>query len=397
MRVPVPGPADESVTSPADEDGFLVPAYGDRSLGDVLPAVARALGAGAALAPNGQPTGGSGLELPEASSYVVFLVDGLGYELLRDHPEDAPYLSSLLPGTRPATTGVPSTTATSLTSLGTALSPGTHGVVGFTSRIPGTDQLLNALSWSKTVDPHEWQPHPTAFARLAVAGVPTTVVNKREFAGSGLTEASCRGADFVGADRAGERMVAVRAASAERRSLTYMYDGDLDWTGHRYGVGSAQWAAQLGMIDFAAERLREELPDETRIVVVADHGMVDAAPGSRVDLDERPELRDGVTLIGGEARFRHVYCRAGAEENVAAAWRETLGGVALVLTRDEAVARGWFGDVAPMVRPRLGDVVVACRGDATLLTPSVFPFEAKLVGMHGSLTSAEMLVPVLVA
>ena len=37
-----------------------------------------------------------------------------------------------------ATCGVPSTTATSLTSLGTALTPGQHGLVGFTSRVPET-------------------------------------------------------------------------------------------------------------------------------------------------------------------------------------------------------------------------------------------------------------------
>src|ERR687890_469210 len=70
----------------------------------------------------------------------------------------------------------------------------------------------------------------------------------------------------------------VRSACADRPSLTYMYDGDLDWTGHRYGVASPQWTAQLGMIDVAAERLREELPADIRIVVVADHGMVDAVP-----------------------------------------------------------------------------------------------------------------------
>ena len=64
------------------------------------------------------------------------------------------------------TAGVPSTTATSLTSFGTGLVPGTHGLIGYTARIPGTDRLINHLSWDKQVDPLEWQPHPTAFARL---------------------------------------------------------------------------------------------------------------------------------------------------------------------------------------------------------------------------------------
>jgi hypothetical protein len=370
--------------------GFVQPAYLDRSLGDVLPAVARALGVDAGLGP-------TSLVLPEGRRYVVFLVDGLGYELLRDHPEDAPFLHSLLDGQAPATAGVPTTTATSLTSLGTALPPGSHGVVGYTSRIPGTDRLLNALSWDADVDPRAWQPHTTAFARLAAAGVQTTTVNRRSFEGSGLTLAGSRGADFVGADKVGERLAAVVDSAAGSPSVTYMYDGDLDWTGHAYGTGSLQWQHALSMIDAAAEHLREVLPDDVRIVVVADHGMVDAPAEHRIDVDDEPELRDGVALFGGEARFRQLYCRGGAVSDVVATWRERLGGRAEVLTRDDALARGWFGALTPDVRPRIGDVLVACRDDHAVLSRSAFPVETRLVGMHGSLTSAEMLIPFLVA
>lgn len=367
---------------------FVEPAYEDRSLGDLLPAVARALGVDAGLGP-------SSIKLPDARSYVVFLVDGLGFELLRDHEEHAPYLHSLLGD--PLTVGVPSTTATSLTSLGTALTPGTHGVVGFTSRIPGTDDLLNALMWSKSVDPREWQPHPTAMARLVAAGVHTTVVNKREFEMSGLTVAGQRGAEFVGADKVGERLAAGLAASSATPSVTYLYDGDLDWTGHRYGVASMSWQLQLSMIDAAAEQLREALPDDVRVVVVADHGMVDSPPHSRLDVDDHAELLDGVVVLGGEARFRHVYCRHGAVDDVRATWQTAVGERAEVLTRDEAISRGWFGTMTSAVRPRVGDVLVAARGDFSVMSTSAFPYEARLVGLHGSLTSAEMLIPVLVA
>ena len=111
-----------------------------------------------------------GSSCPTAPSYVVFLVDGLGAELLERYGHSAPYLASLVADGATGTAGVPSTTATSLTSLGTGLTPGAHGLVGFTARIPGTDQLLNHLSWNRPVDPLVWQPHPTAFSRLARAG-----------------------------------------------------------------------------------------------------------------------------------------------------------------------------------------------------------------------------------
>ena len=369
---------------------FVAPAYGARSLGDVVPAVAVALGTPLGEAP-------SALALPAAPAYVVFLVDGLGARLLERHASAAPFLASLLQAAEPGTAGVPSTTATSLTSLGTGLAPGTHGLVGFTSRVPGTDRLLNALSWPRDVDPTQWQPHPTAFSRLVEAGVATTVVNKRDFRASGLTRAAHRGAEFVGADRVGERIAAVLAGSAVSPSLTYVYDSDLDWTGHRFGVASPQWLQQLAMVDAEAERMREALPPHVRLLVVADHGMVDSPPASRVDVDERPELRDGVWLMGGEARFRHLYCPGRAVGDVLATWTEVLGDRAEVLTRDDAVHRGWFGELTPAVAPRIGDVLVACRGDAAVVASVELAYENSLVGLHGSLTPVEMLIPILVS
>jgi hypothetical protein len=376
------------------EEAFVEPAYGTRSLGDVIPAVGRALGAPGAAGP-----APSDLELPEAPSYVVFLVDGLGARLLERYAHAAPYLASLVDGQAAATAAVPSTTATSLASFGTGLTPGQHGLVGFTSRVPGTDQLLNALAWDSDVDPQEWQPHPTAFDRLGRAGVEVTVVNKREFARSGLTIAAHRGGTYIGADKAGERIAGAVSASASATaaapSLTYLYDGDLDWTGHRHGVTSSAWLQQLAMVDAEAEQLREALPPATRLLVVADHGMVEPPPEARVDVDAVDGLRDGVALLGGEARFRHLYCHTGAVEDVVATWRAQLGARAEVLTRGEAAGRGWFGDLTAPVRPRVGDVVVACRGDLALMSSADFPYEQRLVGLHGSLTPEEMLVPVL--
>jgi hypothetical protein len=370
---------------------LVEPAYHDHALSDVLPAVASALGVESLH----RDLGGSSLLLPDAAAYVIFLVDGLGAELLTRYRHAAPFLSSLV--SIPATAGVPSTTVTSLASLGTGLTSGQHGLVGYTARIPGTGELLNHLTWDRAVDPLEWQPHQTAFSMLAAEGVAVTTVNKREFRGSGLTVAATRGAEFVGADRVGERIAGVLAASRRTPSLTYLYDGDLDWTGHKYGVASTAWLQQLSMVDAAAEQLREALPSSTRLVVVADHGMIDSPTDARIDVDERLELRDGVALIGGEARFRHVYCQRGAVDEVAATWREILGDRATVLTRDQASARGWFGPVDPGVRLRIGDVVVACHGDTAIMSSQAFPYETRLVGLHGSLTRDEMLIPILIA
>ena len=222
------------------------------------------------------------------------------------------------------------------------------------------------------------------------------MVNKRAFEGSGLTVAAHRGGTYLGADTAGERIAATVEAARERPSLTFLYDADLDSTGHRWGVSSSQWLMQLSMIDAEAEQLRETLPADVRLVVVADHGMVDSAPGRRTDVDDHPELGDGLALLGGEARFRHLYCRRGAVDDVAATWASVLGDRADVLTREAAVRRGWFGAVDASMLPRLGDVVVACRDDHAVVSTTHFAYEHSLVGLHGSLTPDEMLIPLLV-
>jgi hypothetical protein len=361
------------------------PEYGTGSLAELLPSAVAAVG-------------GRGwdnvLGLPEMDSYAIFLVDGLGQTLLRKHADEAPYLAGLLGST--LTSGVPSTTATSLTSLGTGLPPGSHGVVGFTSRIPGTNRLLEALRWDKHIDPREWQSHPTVFTRARESGVGATVVSKRMFEGSGLTEASQRGASYVGADTVGERISGAARAAAERQSITYLYEGELDATGHRRGCGSWAWRHQLAMIDSIAARLREALPERAALVVTGDHGMIDVQADHRVDVDDEPGLMDGVSLFGGEARFRHLYCDTGAVDDVAQRWTTRLGAEAIVVTRDQAIDEGWFGTVEAAVRPRLGDVIVASMGDLAVMSTSRFPYEATLVGLHGSLTEDEMRVPLLV-
>jgi predicted AlkP superfamily pyrophosphatase or phosphodiesterase len=325
-------------------------------------------------------------------------VDGLGFELLCQHPDDAPFLHSLLDGTRPATVGVPSTTATSLTSLGTGLPPGQHGMVGYTSRVPDTGEILNALTWESDLVARAFQPRPTFFERAMDGGVQVSSVGLERFQGSGLTEAALRGADFVPFEheRAEAQRIAlvVRAAGRGDRSLVYAYERQLDHVGHAQGCNSEDWLRQLIRVDAMCERLREALPDDVALVITGDHGMVDVPPAHMILAEDEPDLMAGLSALAGEGRFRQLYVDEDRPERVAQRWRDHLGDRAWVRTRDEAVEEGWFGPVAEDVRERYGHVLVAMRDTWAVMTRQ-YPRELNLVGMHGSLTEAEMRVPLL--
>ena len=380
---------------PLDPRTAPVPRYGEASLADLLPAIA---------AGQGVPGMKSGLELAPADRACVFLVDGMGWELLLSHPDEAPFLTSLLPTSRggtgkPITAGFPSTTATSLASVGTGLVPGAHGLPGYTVLDPATGELMNQLRWQPWTDPYAWQPYPTVFQLADAAGIAACQVTAPHFEHTPLTRIALSGGTFHGRLSAEERMdfAAERLAAADR-TLVYTYYAELDGNGHRYGVDSDAWRGQLMYVDRLAQRLAEQLPPRSVLYVTADHGMVDIPPGpeARYDFDEDWELRAGIARLGGEGRARHLYAVPGAAGDVHAVWREVLGDRAWVVTRDEAIELGWFGpQVDDRVRARIGDVVVAMGDGVAVVATETEPNESELIGMHGSMTPAEQLVPLL--
>jgi|HubBroStandDraft_6_1064221.scaffolds.fasta_scaffold60015_2 hypothetical protein len=364
-----------------------LPGYGENSLADLGASLLAALG----LVREANP-----LRLRPADRVCVLVVDGLGWELLRGHQAAAPFLSELAVSGRPLTAGFPAMTATSLASLGTGTPPGQHGVLGYLVAVPGEGRLLNTLRWDSRVDPVSWQPGPTIFERAAAAGIPGFHVAHPAVLRTGLSAAALRGAEGVAAGTLGA--LAAQAAAVLRRSdraLAFVYHGQLDSTGHVFGCSSDAWRYHLGQVDRLAEHLAGALPPGTALYVTADHGMVDVPPQDRTDADAVPGLRDGVALLGGDARSRHVYAEPGAAAEVLAAWREVLGHRAWVVSRDEAIAEGWFGPVDPRVVPRIGDVVAASTGTSAIVATRAEPQESALIGMHGSLTLAEQAVPLL--
>jgi hypothetical protein len=364
-----------------------LPRYGEATLAELSTSV---------LASVGAPGEANLLQLPAARRACLLVIDGLGWELLREHPAAAPFLSELAVTGRPLTAGFPATTVTSLSSLGTGRPPGQHGMLGYQVAVPGEGRLLNALRWDHRVDARKWQPGSTIFERAAAAGISAYRVAHGSFRKTGLSMAAMRGADYWSADTLGALVAQAAAAlSGPAPALAMVYHGELDATGHACGCTSDAWRFHLGHVDKLAEQLAGALPRGTALHVTADHGMVDVAAEDRIDADDLPSLRGGVALLGGEPRARHVYARPGAAADVLAAWREVLRGRAWVVPRDEAIADGWFGPVAERLVARIGDVIAAPAGPWAIVATKAEPRESALIGMHGSLTPADQLVPLL--
>lgn len=369
-------------------DAPSAPPYGSGTLADVLPSAASLLGVAGFADALGLADLDGRSRPPRA--VTVLLVDGLGWWPWHRAMDDTPTLAAM--SRRRLSTTVPSTTPTALASLGTGLPPGAHGIVGAAFRVPEDDVLLHPLAWTDVPHPVATQPEPTVFERVAASGVPVLRVGGTAYAESGLTRAALRGGAYAGAD---SPEAIVDAVAGHRRGLAYAYSPDLDRTGHVHGVDSPQWRDCLRDVDLLAERLVDRLDEDHLLVVTADHGMIDCPPGARVVVEGLPGFGSALT-VAGEPRLRHVYARDGAARGLISAWQDALGERAQVLSRDEILASGLLGVTDEDYAGRVGDLVVLARGD-TVLASDADPLVSGLLGQHGSVTEAEMDIPLLLA
>lgn len=338
------------------------------------------------------------ISLPPVRAAVVVLVDGLGASLVRDHAGHARRLTAAAPGRRDVIdSGFPTTTAAALATLSTGLAPGQHGLVGFSAIDTANDRVVPMLTgWDSLAQPQQWQPHPTVFERATQAGIDAVVVGAERYRDSDFTAAVLRGARWVAAASIDDRLQLAAALMRDPgERIVYVYIPELDQAGHSQGVDSAAWLHRLEELDAALAVFDTSLPRDAGVLLTADHGMLDLAPHQRLTIDASSELWNGVRHVAGEPRCLQLGLDELADLGaVLDRWRSAEGSRAWVVSRQEAIDAGWFGDVSAEVLPRIGDVLVAARARVAYYDErSATSQSLAMVGQHGSFSPEEVRVP----
>ena len=324
----------------------------------------------------------------DADQILFLVLDGLGWDQLCQRTSIAPTLASM--DGDAILTVAPSTTSTAMTSITTGMTPGEHGVMGYRMAVDG--QILNVLRWSVAgkdqragIPPEKLQPG-TAFL-----GHRPSVITRADFRTSGFTAAHLDGVRFTGYRVTSTLVMEARRLLRGGEPFVYAYYEGIDKVAHEFGLGD-HYDAELGYVDRLVGDLLAVLPPRAALVVTADHGQLHV--GDNLITPAR-EVLEHVSFQSGEGRFRWFHARSGRADALLAAARSCHGEDAWVVTRDETIDGGWFGPtVTDQARRRLGDVALVAKGTVAFVDPDDSgPFE--LVSRHGSLTSAEMRVPLL--
>ncbi len=324
----------------------------------------------------------------EAERAVLLVLDGLGWDQFEANRHLLPTLSSMTG--RSIHTVAPTTTATALTSITTGLTPAEHGLIGYRMVLGG--DIVNVLRWAvgnqlvrRSHPPRDAQPYEPFL------GHAVPVVSPAELQSSAFSEAHLRGCSPHGWRAASSISVEAAALLDAGERFVYCYYGGVDKIAHERGFGP-YYDAELRVADRLVGDLIEAVGPGTAVLITADHGQVHVA--DRVVVPSAAMLA-GVSLQSGEGRFRWLHTQPGALDAVVEAATEEVGAVAWVVTRDQMLDEHWFGPtMAPVVRARIGDVALVAREPVSFHDPADSgPFE--LICRHGSLTSAEVNVPLL--
>lgn len=357
----------------------VLPNYAGPGLSGIVPAILAAQGGDA---PAWLPPA-----VAAAEQVVLLVLDGLGHGQLVERESLAPVLFGGLAGR--ITSVAPTTTATALTSITTGLPPARHGVVGYRVAV-GPGEVMNVLRWTTAkgdargeVPPARFQPSP------AFAGRSVPAVTKGEFANTGFTVAHLAGADLRGWRMPSTLQMRIRSALAEGHRFVYAYYDGIDKVAHEFGFSDV-YDAELAFADRLVSEIVRALPSEAALLVVSDHGQVEVGD-SVVSIPEK--LCSDVIFCSGEARFRWFHVKPGREEALASRLEQEYGDVAWVRTKEQVIGEGWLGGrPSETISGRLGDVALVPFVPLAF-SDTADTGELTLVCRHGSLTAAEMWVP----
>jgi predicted AlkP superfamily pyrophosphatase or phosphodiesterase len=380
---------------------IIFPDYHGNSIANLMQTLASARGGDVGLYPpleclDPQP-------LAEARNVVMLVIDGLGYEFLKQYPDSCLYqnLHSKIMAVAPPTT------TSSVSTYLTGLAPQQHGLTGWFTYLRELGSVVTILPWvlrgggpqlgqsGRTVK--ELLNLPSFFDRLAVEtySVMPSFLQHSEFNRMVSGQASL--VPYGTYQQCFDEVS--RLCSNDRKKYVYAYWAGFDMLAHEFGVGSTQVASHFLELDQAFEKLVDQLAgSNSALLVSADHGFVDAPREKRIDLVDHPELKACLQVpLCGEPRLAYCYVRHDTRRQFESYIAKNLHGVAELYVSQDLLANNLYGLGKPHqeLASRIGDYTLVMKDNYVIIDSLPGDITPQLVGYHGGLSSQEVYVPLI--
>lgn len=360
---------------------------------------------------------------PQPHNVVLLMIDGFGYRQWLRYGERYPFLQRVLEkgNLMPITAVFPSTTAASVTTISSGLTPQEHGLMEWHLYVEELDEVIVTLPFmplskkaradelaERGVNPRILFNGTSLHTRLGEYGVASKVFLRDSYANSAYSKLAHAGAKVIPFSSSSDLMVLLRQslAAANGQSYFYVYWDAVDHMSHTYEPHSAAYLAELNSFTHLLqteflEMVDHAVAEQTVLLLTADHGHVVMKPEETIYLNQWPEVtRALATSPAGRTIYpwgntRDVFMKV-ADDRAAemAAWlADKLAGKARVVFPQEEADKGLFGHGRehPQFRARIGNVLVLPYEGYTVWYQHPGLDKSDLRGMHGGLSREEML------
>jgi predicted AlkP superfamily pyrophosphatase or phosphodiesterase len=307
----------------------------------------------------------------------------------------------------------PSTTACALTSVATGEWPARHGVTGwfsyfaerelsvvplpFQERFTGRPLVEMGLTTGEVFPVPAFQTRMAEHRQLTL--LPLTI---SQTAYARYSRGGTHGIGYNSIAHGFDELIEhVRAA--KRPTYTHLYIPDIDSRCHHFGVEHPTVGPLVAEIDAHLSRMADALAGKARIVVTADHGLIDVPPVNHISVAVGDEMLEMLRVpFSGDARMPIFHVKPGRQREFEALFEDRYGDRFALVPMGEAermhlfgpygfegVARGRFGDYAGVALKPVTMHYVVPQAVTGVQKP---PF----VAQHAGLSPEEMWIPVIV-
>lgn len=342
-----------------------------------------------------------------AEHLVFILLDGLGMNIIRRLPKES-FLCSHLSREIQAT--CPSTTACALTSVATADHPARHGVAGWFTYLPEHGLTMITLPFAERmtrqplvqrgIRPEDVFPLSSICPRMTrhvLSVVPSYIANSPY---NLYSRGGTRGAGYESTSDAIDQII-MHVTTAAQPTYTHLYLHDVDTLLHHVGINHESVVPLVLEIDSELKRLADALAGRARIVISADHGLINVPRDNQTLLFAGDPLLETLQVPPtGDARMPVFHVREESREVFVEQFRTRFGDRILLLETGEAERLHLFGpgQMSETSRRRFGDFIGIPFRPATLAYHAASkPVGELYLAVHAGLSPDEMEVPLVVA
>ncbi|WP_457558867.1 alkaline phosphatase family protein [Candidatus Harpocratesius sp.] len=387
---------------------MLFPEYNGGSIVNLMASLGQYFGISMEYSPLEKfPTGF--LNSNNSSPVILIIIDGLGYNYLIKHCRKSnfhKYLAGKM------TSVFPSTTAAAMTTFYSGIAPINHGIpawftylreIGVVSTIlPMHVRSLKASILYNNLTASDIFQFPSFAARLSQKSA--TLFPKSIYK-SPYSSYAVKGSIELKYPIKNLRAFfkTIRKTMTHKNPPSYMlaYWPDFDTSSHIYGIESNQTMEHFNALDREFGYFIDEMKTKGRnmkIIITADHGLIDTTEEHSLWLHDYPELRHMLTLpIVGEGRVPFLYVRPKSVQAFERYMENHFGEVGELWTGEQTFNHNLFGlyQAHPQFTDRIGDYLLFMKDNYVFRERLLGEKREKMIGHHGGLSPEEMEVPLI--